>query len=196
MTNKSQILHRIRPKKFVPNQPLQANFRQERLQQDEEIFIPQDDLYTILWGTNFGELLATRGNEPIPTSLPNGEQPITTEANTSVANENEADYSITIDSPNADNDAAQSQSERMKNDVSNTNEATKATRKQNSDWPDSAVYHENQEKSLPDLSDRQENDANFSEGNSVNENDAQKALNQGMILSCPKYRKMMIKMKA
>ena len=46
-TNKTQILHRIRPKKFVPNQPLEENFREQRLQPDEEIIILQDDLYTI-----------------------------------------------------------------------------------------------------------------------------------------------------
>ena len=46
-TNKTQILHRIRPKKFVPNQPLQDSFLDERLQSDEEIVIPQDDLYYI-----------------------------------------------------------------------------------------------------------------------------------------------------
>ena len=45
--NKTQILHRIGPKKFVPNQPLEDNFREKQLQQDEKIVIPQDDLYTI-----------------------------------------------------------------------------------------------------------------------------------------------------
>ena len=68
-TNKTQIMHHIRLKKFVPNQPLEDNFREQRLQSDEEIVIPQDDLYTITWETDFGEQLATRGNEPIPTSL-------------------------------------------------------------------------------------------------------------------------------
>ena len=172
-------MHWIRLKKFVPNQPLEDNSREQRLQPDEEIIIPQDDLYTITWEADFGEQLATRGNEPIPTSLPNFQRPITTEANTNDANENEADYIITTDSPNADNDAAQNQNKRMESDVSNTNEATKATRNGNSDSPNSAVYHKNLEKSLPDLSDRQENDANFSEGNSTNENDTQMSPNRG-----------------
>ena len=194
-TNKTQILHCIRLKKFVPNQPLLDNFQQERLQQDEEIVIPQDDLYKITWETNFGEQLATRGNEPIRTSLPNAERPITTESNTNDANENEADSIITTDSPNADYDDAQTQNERMKNDVSNTNEATEATRNENSDWPDSAVYHKKQEKSLPDLSDRQENDANYSKGNFASENDAQKSPKKEMIISCPKYRKIVMEMK-
>ena len=110
-------MHRIRLKNFVPNQPLEDNFRDERLQPDEEIVIPQDDLYTITWETNFGDQLATRGNEPIPTSLPNGKQ-VTAETNSSDAHENEEDYLITTDSPNAVSDAAQNQNERMKSDVS------------------------------------------------------------------------------
>ena len=48
-TNKTQILHRIRLKKFVPNRPLEDNFQEHRLQPDEEIVIPQDDLYVITW---------------------------------------------------------------------------------------------------------------------------------------------------
>ena len=79
----------------------------------------------------------------------------------------------------------------MKSDVSNTNEASEAARNENSDWPDSAVYHKNQEKFLPDLSERQEDEANFSERNPTNETDAQKSPKRGMILSCPKYRKIM-----
>ena len=124
-TNKTQILHRIRLKKFVPNQPLEDHFREEHLQPDEEIVIPQDDLYTKTWETNFGDQLATRGNEPIPTSLPNGEQPVTAEMNPNDAHENEADIIITTDSPNADSDAARTQNERMKSDTTNGNEATK-----------------------------------------------------------------------
>ena len=45
-TNKTQILHRIRLKNCVHNQPLEDNFQEERLQADEEIIIPQDDVYT------------------------------------------------------------------------------------------------------------------------------------------------------
>ena len=54
-TNKTQILHRLRPKKFVSNQPLEDKFREKRLQQGEQIVIPQDNLYTVTWETNFGE---------------------------------------------------------------------------------------------------------------------------------------------
>ena len=52
-TNKTQILHRIRLKKFVPNTPLQDIYPGEKLQPDEEIVIPQDDLYTYSWEVNF-----------------------------------------------------------------------------------------------------------------------------------------------
>ena len=176
---KTQILHRIRLKKFVPNQPLEDNFREERLLPDEEIVIPQDDLYTITWETNFGEQLATRGSEPIPASLPNGERLTTAKANADNASENEADYIITTDRPNDVNDTVHSRDKRMKSDVSNANEDSDATRNENSDWPDSAVYHKNPEKSLPGLSERQGNDANFSERNSANDSDAQKSPKKG-----------------
>ena len=91
------------------------------------------------------------------------------------------DYIITTDSPNDVNDAAQRQNERMESDVSNRNEASEADRNdnENSDWPHSAVYHKDQEKSLPDMSERQENDAIFSDGNSANENDAQNSPKRG-----------------
>ena len=57
----------------------------------------QDDLYTITWETNFGDQMATRGNEPIPTSMTNGERPVRSDADSSDARENEADYIITRD---------------------------------------------------------------------------------------------------
>ena len=103
-------------------------------------------------------------------------------------------YIITTDSPNDVNDAAQNQNERTKSDVSNRYEATEAVTNENSDWPDAAVYHKNQEKSLPDLSERQKKDANFLKRISNDENDAQTSPNRGMILSCLKYRKMMIEL--
>ena len=52
-TNKTQILHRIRLKKFDPNAPLEDKYQEEKLQPDEEIVIPQDDLYTISWEADF-----------------------------------------------------------------------------------------------------------------------------------------------
>ena len=45
-TNKTQILHRIRLKKFVPNVPLEDKYKEQKVQPDESIIIPQDDLYT------------------------------------------------------------------------------------------------------------------------------------------------------
>ena len=52
-TNKTQILHRIRLKKFVPNAPLEDKYEGEKLQPDNEIVIPQDDLYSISWEVDF-----------------------------------------------------------------------------------------------------------------------------------------------
>ena len=52
-TNKTQILHRILLKKFVPNTPLEDKYAKEKLQPDDEIIIPQDDLYTISWEADF-----------------------------------------------------------------------------------------------------------------------------------------------
>ena len=101
-------MHRIRLKKFVPNQPLEDNFREQRLQPDEEIVIPQDDLYIITWETDFGEQLVTRGHDPIPTSLPNGEQPNAAEPSHGDVDENDADYIITSDETNYADHAAQS----------------------------------------------------------------------------------------
>ena len=73
-TNETQILHRICLKTFVLNNRLWAISEKSA---DEEIVIPEDDLYTMTWETNFGDQLATRSNEPTPTSFPNGEQPVT-----------------------------------------------------------------------------------------------------------------------
>ena len=85
---------------YITNQPLEDNFQEQQLQLDEEIVIPQDDLYVITWETDFGEQLVTRGNETIPTSMPNGERPNAAETNTNNVAENEADYIITSDETN------------------------------------------------------------------------------------------------
>ena len=62
-TNKTQILHRIRLKKFVQNVPLEDTYKEEKLQPDEPIIIPQDDLYTISWEADFEyELFEPRKN--------------------------------------------------------------------------------------------------------------------------------------
>ena len=168
-----------RPKKFVPNQPLEDNFREQRLQPDEEIVVAQDDLYIITWETNFGEQLITRGHDPIPTSLPNGEQPNAAEPSHSDVDENEADYIITSDETNYADHEAQSRNERLNDDVTKRNEATEATSNEESDWPHPAVYPENPEKSLPNTDKRLKNDKKFPERNLTNENDAQNSPNKG-----------------
>ena len=139
-TNKTQILHRIRLKKFVPNQPLEDNFQEQRLQPDDEIVIPQDDLYVITWETDFGEQLVTRGQSPIPTGLPNGEHPHAAEPSHSDVDENEADYIITSDETSYADHAARSRNERLNHDVTKRNEASEAASNDKSDWPNPAVH--------------------------------------------------------
>ena len=56
------------------------------------------------------------------------------ETNSSDSHGNEADFIITTDSLNDVIDAAQSQNEKMKSDVSNRKEASEAARNENSDW--------------------------------------------------------------
>ena len=174
-TNKTQILHRIRLEKFVPNQPFEDNFRDQRLQPDEEIVIPQDDLYIITWETDFGEQLTTRDNEAIPTSLPNDEQPSTAQINDD-ANESDADYIITRET-NKDN-TANSRNDRLSDIVTTRNEDNDANRNKESDWPNPAASPNSQEKSLPSTANPPENHEILSERNSLNENDAQNSPNR------------------
>ena len=144
-TNKTQILHRIRLKRFVPNQPLDDNFREQQLQPDEEIVIPQDDLYIITWETDFGEQLITRGHNPIPTSMPNGERPNAVEPSHSDVDENEADYIITRDESNHADRAEHSRNERLNDDVTTRNEASDTNNNEESDWPNPAVSPKSQD---------------------------------------------------
>ena len=53
-TNKTQILHRIRLRKYNPEKPAEDNYREAHCQIDDNIVIPQDDLYTIAWEAEFG----------------------------------------------------------------------------------------------------------------------------------------------
>ena len=178
-TNKTQILHRIRLKKFIPNQPLEDNFREQRLQPDEEIVIPQDDLYVITWETDFGGQLTAREHDPIPTSLPIGERPSAAQPNSNDAHENEVVYIITRDDPNYDDHTMQSRNGRLNDDVTTRNETSEAPRNEESDWPNPAVSPKSQKKSLPNTADRPENDEIFSERNSMNENDVQTSPKRG-----------------
>ena len=59
----TQVLHRIRLRKYEPNIPLRDERPEGNLQPDEENVFPQDDLYVITWETNFGDLQADHRNE-------------------------------------------------------------------------------------------------------------------------------------
>ena len=54
-TNKTQLLHRIRLRKYSPQAPLADIFgRETDWQKDDQIPIATDDLYAQSWNTNFG----------------------------------------------------------------------------------------------------------------------------------------------
>ena len=53
-TNKTQILHRIRLRKYNPEKPPEDNYSEATWQTDDNIVVPQDDLYTIAWEAEFG----------------------------------------------------------------------------------------------------------------------------------------------
>ena len=54
-TNKTQLLHRIRLRKFTPQAPLADIFvRESDWQKDDQIPVTHDDLYAQSWNTNFG----------------------------------------------------------------------------------------------------------------------------------------------
>ena len=53
-TNKTQILHRFRLRKYNPEKPPEDNYQEARWQIDDNIVVPQDDLYTIAWEAEFG----------------------------------------------------------------------------------------------------------------------------------------------
>ena len=53
-TNKTQILHRIRLPKYNPEKPPEDNYQEAQWQIDDNIVVPQDDLYTIAWEAEFG----------------------------------------------------------------------------------------------------------------------------------------------
>ena len=48
-TNKTQILHRIRLRKYDPEKPPEDKYQENQWQIDDNIVVPQDDLYTIAW---------------------------------------------------------------------------------------------------------------------------------------------------
>ena len=66
-SNKTQILHGIRLRKYEPNTVLQDIRPEGNSQPDDEIIIPQDDLYVITWDTNFGDFPNSTEENTIPT---------------------------------------------------------------------------------------------------------------------------------
>ena len=63
-SNKTQILHRIGLRKYTPNTEISDVRPEGNYQADDEIIIPQDDLYIISWETEFD-------NFPSYSDLPN-----------------------------------------------------------------------------------------------------------------------------
>ena len=122
-TNETQILHRIRLIKFVPNTPLEDKYSKEKLQPDDEIIIPQDDLYTISWEADFDYQVF----EPRQDDIPN-EQLQQADTNGSGSNDDYVIYD------NANDDAVRPRTAtsregilaRDANDVSEVNERTTA----------------------------------------------------------------------
>ena len=53
-TNKTQILHRIRLRRYNPEKPPEDNYQETQWQIDDNIVVPQYDLYTIAWEAEFG----------------------------------------------------------------------------------------------------------------------------------------------
>ena len=67
-TNKTQLLHQLRLRKFTPSAPLANNFvRETDWQKDDNIIVTHDDLYAHTWDTNFD-------TDPFDTELPDNEQ--------------------------------------------------------------------------------------------------------------------------
>ena len=53
-TNKTQILHRISLRTYNPEKPPEDNYSEAQWQTDDNIVVPQNDLYTIAWEAEFG----------------------------------------------------------------------------------------------------------------------------------------------
>ena len=85
-TNKTQLLHRIRLRKFTPQAPLANIFvRETDWQKEDQMPITNDDLYAQSWNTNFGSnpfdngpseySLNTEDTEYIPIQIPEENRP-------------------------------------------------------------------------------------------------------------------------
>ena len=53
-TNRTQILHRNRLRKYNPGKPPEDSYQVAKWQIDDNIVVPQDDLYTIAWEAEIG----------------------------------------------------------------------------------------------------------------------------------------------
>ena len=53
-TNKTQILDRIRLRKCNPEKPTEDNYQESQWQNDDNVIVSQDDLYTLAWEAEFG----------------------------------------------------------------------------------------------------------------------------------------------
>ena len=85
-TNKTQLLHRIRLRKFTPQAPLADIFvRETDWQKDDQMIVSHDDLYAQSWNTNFGpnpfeespheSTLNTDNIEYVPIEIPEQNRP-------------------------------------------------------------------------------------------------------------------------
>ena len=98
-SNKTQILHRFRMRKYEPNTVLQDNRREGNLQPDDEIIIPQDGLYVITWETNFEEFPDSTGETTNPTRLYTTDNPNDVTDNASPPYENFTDVDLRSTGP-------------------------------------------------------------------------------------------------
>ena len=85
-TNKTQLLHRIRLRKFTPQAPLADIFvRETDWQKDDQMTIANDDLYAQSWNTKFGAnpfddipsdaIHNTEDTEYVPIQIPDNSRP-------------------------------------------------------------------------------------------------------------------------
>ena len=56
-TNKTQILHRIRFRKYNSESPPEDKYQEVQWPIDDNIIVPQDDSYTLAWEAESGGLL-------------------------------------------------------------------------------------------------------------------------------------------
>ena len=115
-SNKTQILHRIRLRKYEPHTVLHDIRPEGNLQPDDEIIIPQDDLYVITWETNFGEFPDSDEKAIIPTRPSAADTSTGLADGASTPNEIFTDVDLRSTEPHEKNDSdmpEQTRSDRM-----------------------------------------------------------------------------------